>query len=62
MDLNTGHLTNNVGSLITYGCNGGSNQQWNGLIAGDSMVMTLLDSDKVRFLEPLSRLQSDARL
>ncbi|MEG0446705.1 MAG: M66 family metalloprotease [Comamonas sp.] len=51
MDLNTGHLTNNVGTLITYGCNGGSNQQWNGLIAGDSMVMSLLDSDKVRYLE-----------
>lgn len=61
MDLNTGHLTNNVGTLITYGCNGGSNQQWNGLMAGDSMVMSLLDSDKVRYLEPLSRLQTDTR-
>ncbi|WP_417284729.1 M66 family metalloprotease [Comamonas sp.] len=54
MDLNTGHLTNNVGTLITYGCNGGSNQQWSGLIAGDSMVISLLDSDKVRYLEALA--------
>ena len=58
MDLNTGHLTNNVGTLITYKCTGGSNQQWGGLVAGDSQVLRLLDSDKVRYLEPLARLQA----
>ncbi|MGE5863943.1 MAG: M66 family metalloprotease, partial [Rhizobacter sp.] len=30
LDLNGGNLTNNVGTLITYGCTGGANQQWGG--------------------------------
>ncbi|MEG0937801.1 MAG: M66 family metalloprotease [Comamonas sp.] len=58
LDLNGGYLTNNVGTLITYRCTGGSNQQWSGLVAGDSQVLSLLDSDKVRYLEPLARLQA----
>lgn len=58
LDLNGGYLTNNVGTLITYKCTGGGNQQWSGLVAGDSQVMTLLDSNKVSYLEPLARLQA----
>ncbi|QXZ08832.1 ricin-type beta-trefoil lectin domain protein [Comamonas sp. Y33R10-2] len=58
MDLHSGYLTNNVGRLITYNCTNGANQQWSGLVQGSSMVMTLLDSSKVRYLEPLLKLQT----
>lgn len=58
LDLSNGFLTNNLGQLITYNCTGGSNQQWSGLMPGSSMAMTLLDSDKVQYLESLTGLQA----
>lgn len=51
LDLNGGYLTNNVGTLITYGCSGGGNQQWGGLVASDAPALSFLTGDAVRRLE-----------
>lgn len=51
LDLNTGNLTHNLGTLITYNCTGGTNQQWAGLVASDSLALALLTGENVLRLE-----------
>ncbi|WP_227001433.1 M66 family metalloprotease [Pulveribacter suum] len=46
-DLSGGYLTNNLGTLITYNCTGGGNQQWGALVASDNLALTLLTGDNV---------------
>lgn len=53
LDLSGGSLTNNVGVLITYPCTGGSNQQWSGLVASDSLALTLASSANAPLLDGL---------
>jgi hypothetical protein len=50
LDLNGGNLTNNLGTLITYGCTGGANQQWGGLVAHGGLALTLVDAAHARQL------------
>ncbi|WP_220459092.1 M66 family metalloprotease [Acidovorax sp. FHTAMBA] len=51
MDLNTGRLTNDLGTLITYNCTGGVNQQWSGLVMSDSLALALASGANVIRLE-----------
>lgn len=51
LDLSGGFLTNNVGTLITYNCSGGANQQWGGLVAEPSLALALTTGANVRYLE-----------
>lgn len=51
LDLSGGFLTNNVGTLITYNCTGGANQQWSGLVADPSLALALTTGANVRYLE-----------
>ena len=44
LDLSGGRLTDDVGSLITYGCSGGTNQQWRGLVAHEGIALALVDT------------------
>ena len=51
MDLNTGKLgSDGTNRLIVYGCTGGVNQQWGGLVNSNSLLMTLLSNDNLRLL------------
>ena len=51
MDLNTGKLgSDGTNRLIVYGCTGGANQQWSGLVNSNSLLMTLLSNDNLRLL------------
>ena len=49
-DLSGGQLTNGRGTLITWGCSGGNNQKWAGLVASDNRLLPLLDADNARLL------------
>ena len=51
LDLNGGYLTNNIGTLITYNCTGGANQQWAGLVMSDSMALALSGGTQVLRIE-----------
>jgi hypothetical protein len=54
LDLSSGYLTNNRGSLITYNCSGGGNQQWTGLTAGDNALLSLLSPSNVLVMRALN--------
>lgn len=43
LDLNGGNLSGNTGTLITYGCTGGANQQWSGLQAQGGPILSLIE-------------------
>lgn len=58
LDLNGGFLTNNVGTLITYSCTGGANQQWGGLVADPSLALALTTGANVRYLERAATLST----
>lgn len=53
LDLSSGNLSNNLGRLIIYGCTGGANQQWSGLVPGDSLALSLIDSRYAGYLAVL---------
>ena len=61
LDLNLGYLTNNVGTLITYSCTGGGNQQWAGLQPSDNLLLSLVSSSNVRYLEMIAAKRALAR-
>ncbi|MBF5006190.1 M66 family metalloprotease [Diaphorobacter caeni] len=52
LDLNQGFLTSdNTNKLITYNCSGGANQFWGGLLASNSLLLTLLSNENIALLE-----------
>lgn len=55
LDLNTGRLNNHVGTLITYNCTGGTNQQWAGLVMSDSLALALVSGANARRLDSAAR-------
>ncbi|QIL79161.1 glycosyl transferase [Diaphorobacter sp. HDW4A] len=52
LDLNQGFLTSdNTNKLITYNCSGGANQLWSGLVASNSLLLTMLSNENIALLE-----------
>ena len=51
IDLNSGYLVNNTNKLITYTCTNGGNQYWAGLVASNSLLLTMLSNDNIALLE-----------
>lgn len=53
IDLNSGYLVDNTNKLITYTCTNGGNQYWAGLVASNSLLLTMLSNDNIALLKPL---------
>lgn len=54
LDLSGGKMTDNRGSLITYGCTGSANQQWAGITPNDNRLFALLSNHNLQVLVDLA--------
>ncbi|WP_353140630.1 M66 family metalloprotease [Acinetobacter pragensis] len=50
LDLSSGHLSNNRGTLIRYSCTNGSNQRWTNLNANNNLLLAYLSSSNLEML------------
>ncbi|CAM4267214.1 M66 family metalloprotease [Acinetobacter pragensis] len=50
LDLSSGHLSNNRGTLIRYSCTNGSNQRWTNLNTNNNLLLAYLSSSNLEML------------
>ncbi len=61
LDLNTGKLgADGTNKLIIYTCTGGANQEWSGLLPGNSLLLSMLSADNAKLLEGVQVKRSAA--